>query len=66
MKIVYDLSKSEDIEEVNRLIDEKINFEESDESQTEDNLETRTNDSDTDHEIEENLEEVENARFLQW
>lgn len=69
-KKVYNLDKQEDIDELNRLIFEENlddnadvpqeELDEQSESENEDILETRSVDSDTDHEVdEEGLEEVE-------
>lgn len=60
-KKCYNLDNAADVEELNRLVFEEIdesrttpieNFDESDESETEDHVETRDTDSDTDHEID--------------
>lgn len=60
-KQIYDLNKPEDIEELNRVgfLDEEDlyevpeeYFDESEDSETEDYVETRSSDSETDHEID--------------
>lgn len=68
-KKFFDLSKPEDIEEVHRLIFEEgesnvdvpeEDFQESDESYSEDVVETRSADSNTDHDItDDEVEEPE-------
>lgn len=67
-KNYFDLNNPQDIDELNRLAfdddnDENylpdLDLDESDESETEDNLETRSVESDTDHELD--LEEIDDA-----
>lgn len=71
----YNFDNPDDIEELNRLafeeIDENVvladeDFEESDYSETEDNVEVRLYDSDTDHDVDdlsENEDEDEEAAY---
>ena len=63
-KKYFDLSKSEDIDQIHQLLfseedDRNDNLEESGDSETEDNLETRSFDSETDHENDSVSEEEE-------
>lgn len=73
-KQVFDLNNPQDIDELNRLIfdddaDDNVTLDEdfiieSEESETEDHLETRSIDSDTDHEAEfVEEEEVQSDNF---